>query len=395
MKNAIFTQLVGVSCTSPKACTAVGSYNADASLVERWNGSVWKVQPTSYPRTSIYAGTFLNGVSCSSSTACVAVGESNTLRGFSHAYDTRSLAERWNGRIWSIESTPRPQLADEAFLDGVSCVATSACTTVGSDLLNPSGVETGLLAESWSGMKWSIQTAPEPANPNSTLAFSGISCTSAAHCMAVGSPGGGATLTFTYPGGDSAGVVAEQESGAGWVQLSPPTPPGVDYFGLAAVSCSSPTSCMAVGEADIGSASAEQLIEHWNGVSWTIEPTAAPTPPPAPVSSPAPVLGDSAAGASGYGHAHPVSLGQVTTPTTQLTGLRWDHWGASQATATGTGFWLPPTAQFQSQAQPAAADVVAFDLGTCKGTPAYLKLEWFFPSHGGRFIAGDADSICV
>jgi len=289
VKNAIFTQLVGVSCTSPIACTAVGDSSGKtwASLVERWNGSVWKVQPTPHPRTFIYAQTFLDGVSCSSATACVAVGESDTLRGFSHAYDTyRSLAEHWNGRSWLIESTPRPQRADEAVLDGVSCVATSACTAVGSDLLNPSGTDFGLLAESWSGMKWSIQTAPEPASPAPPFAvaqFGGISCTSVAHCMAVGSPP--AAGGYTYPGGDSAGVVAEQESGAGWVLLSTPTPAGVYYFGidmlgaadgLEAVSCTSPTSCMAVGSADISSSSAEQLIERWNGVSWTIQAT--PTP---------------------------------------------------------------------------------------------------------------------
>ncbi|MGH2881751.1 MAG: hypothetical protein ACRDPA_03445, partial [Solirubrobacteraceae bacterium] len=62
VKNAIFTQLVGVSCTSPTACTAVGQSSGKtwASLIERWNGSVWKVQPTPHPRTFIYAQTFLN-----------------------------------------------------------------------------------------------------------------------------------------------------------------------------------------------------------------------------------------------------------------------------------------------------------------------------------------------
>ena len=283
VKHAIFTQLVGVSCTSPRACTADGESSGRTwkSLVERWNGSVWKVQPTPHPRTFIYANTFLTGVSCSSSTACVAVGESDTLRGFSHRYDTyRSLAERWNGRSWLIESTPRPQRANEAFLEGVSCVATSACTAVGWDQLNqfPS---IGLLAESWSGIKWRIQPAPEPVSPGLVGQFGGISCTSVAHCMAVG---GGAAGSYTYPGGDD-GVVAEQESGAGWVLLSTPTPPGVHYNGidmlgaadgLAGVSCTSPTSCMAVGEADITVSSAEQLIERWNGVSWAIQPT--PTP---------------------------------------------------------------------------------------------------------------------
>jgi hypothetical protein len=109
----------------------------------------------------------------------------------------------------------------------------------------------------------------------------------------------------------------------------------------------------------------------------------------------APVLGDGAAGPIGYGHAHPVRIGQATTLTTQVTGLRWKHWGARQATATGTGFWLPPTARSFSQAQPARADMVAFDLGTCKGTRAYLKMEWFFPGHGGRFRSSHANTICV
>ena len=56
VKHAIFTQLVGVSCTSPKACTADGDSSGRTwtSLVERWNGSVWKVQPTPHPRTFIY-----------------------------------------------------------------------------------------------------------------------------------------------------------------------------------------------------------------------------------------------------------------------------------------------------------------------------------------------------
>jgi hypothetical protein len=277
VKHAIFTQLFGVSCSSPKACTAVGSSNADASLVERWNGSVWKVQPTPHPRTFIYAHTFLNGVSCSSSSACVAVGESDTLRGFSHRYDTyRSLAERWNGRSWSSEPTPRPQNANEAFLNGVSCV-TRACTTVGYAQLNPAN-DDGLLAESWSGKQWNIQPTPEPASPAPVSHFGDVSCTSAAQCMAVTGADAG---SYLYPGGADDAAVAEQESGAGWVLLPVPGPTGARYFGLAGVSCTSPTACMAVGEANTGSSASgyettEQLIERWTGASWTIQST--PTP---------------------------------------------------------------------------------------------------------------------
>jgi hypothetical protein len=270
VSKAKFTQLLGVSCTAATSCTAVGN-NAAESLVERWNGHTWLVQPTPHPRTSVYRFTFLNGISCPSSNACVAVGESDTGLALSHAYNTyRSLAERWDGRRWSIEGTRRPQSANEAFLEGVSCVAINTCTAAGWDFLNQPhsgvGLLFGLLAESWSGSQWAIQSVPQALEPLSTLEFGAVSCTSATQCMAVGDGAKGNSPATDF------GAVTAQESGEGWALQTTPTPPAERFAGLSAVSCTSGHACTAVGNVDNGLGSTvKPLIERWNGSGWTIQ----------------------------------------------------------------------------------------------------------------------------
>ena len=72
IKNGI---LEGVSCSSAKACTAVGTYGdgaRESTLAERWNGTKWALQTT--PNPSDAGASHLKGVSCSSATACTAVG---------------------------------------------------------------------------------------------------------------------------------------------------------------------------------------------------------------------------------------------------------------------------------------------------------------------------------
>jgi photosystem II stability/assembly factor-like uncharacterized protein len=59
-----------------------------------------------------------------------------------------SLAERWNGAAWSIESTPA--VAPGAVLNGVSCVSGGDCVAVGARGREP-------LVERWNGAGWSIQ----------------------------------------------------------------------------------------------------------------------------------------------------------------------------------------------------------------------------------------------
>ena len=228
--------LQSVSCTSRRACTAVG-YTAGDVLVERWNGRTWSIQTTPHPAGS------LSGVSCTSSTACTAVGETDS--GESHAM----VAERWDGAHWSIEATP--QLEDGAFSD-VSCTSSTACTAVGSYFT--AGM-TFTLAERWDGIRWSIQTTP---NRQGVVydSLSGVSCTSNA-CTAVGG-------TFTRYETSPQLTLAEHWDGTNWVIQATPNP----YGGsppqniLVGVSCTLSMACMAVGNGG-GSPLVESTVLGW------------------------------------------------------------------------------------------------------------------------------------
>ncbi|MBV9535848.1 MAG: hypothetical protein JO321_10605 [Solirubrobacterales bacterium] len=100
------------------------SAGTDVTLVERWNGTKWAIQKTPKP-----AGAFaraLIGVSCTSARACTAVGDYGNSAG-----TDVTLVERWNGTKWAIQKTPNPVGAIESSLEGVSCTSARACTAVG------------------------------------------------------------------------------------------------------------------------------------------------------------------------------------------------------------------------------------------------------------------------
>jgi hypothetical protein len=240
-------QLLGLSCTSPSPCQAVGQTTA-GTLAERWNGTTWAIEHTPSPAGTAASG--LEGVSCTSRSSCIAVGAAFTT------FDGNSvgtLAERWNGHTWRIQPTPT-SYSRGSFLGGVSCTSASACTATGS-------TASGLLAERWNGHKWSIQHVPNPPGATSS-GIGAVSCTSASVCTAVG-----AAFDSSQ---NLAGTVAERWNGHRWhIQPTPTSKTTGDGFG--AVSCTSASACTAVGNT-----ASRLLAERWNGTAWTVQPT--PTP---------------------------------------------------------------------------------------------------------------------
>jgi hypothetical protein len=179
-----------VSCPTATDCTAVGQGN-NMPLVERWDSTTdtWSIQTT--PITAV--GASLSGVSCTAATSCTAVGQSAN----------QTLAERWNGAIWAIQPTPNGPGSTSSVLSGVSCKGTS-CIAVGN-YVNASNVRL-TLAEQWNASTntWSIQTTPNPSEATSSL-LSGVSCTMATACTAVGdyvnASGTDVTLAESYTTG--------------------------------------------------------------------------------------------------------------------------------------------------------------------------------------------------
>lgn len=222
--DATTSGLSGVTCTSVDACVAVGSYRdvqgTYLTLAERWDGTSWTIQSTPDPAGA--TGSSLADVSCTSSSACTAVGFSNipTIGSF-HPVET-TLAERWDGTSWTTQNTPPPGGAQYSLLADVSCPSTTSCTAVGSS----SG---GTLAEAWNGTTWAIQSTPNPDGGGSSL--SAVSCRSPKRCMAVG---------------DGNPALAERWDGTTWtVQPTPLTPATISA--LNGVWCPTAKHCTAVG----------------------------------------------------------------------------------------------------------------------------------------------------
>ena len=246
-----------VSCTSPQACTATGSYESDdttLTLAERWNGTGWTVQPTPNPAET--ASAVLNGVSCTSARACTTVG----IDIGPHEY--RALAEQWNGTSWTIQPTPDPGSFDT--LSAVSCRSAQACTALGA--YNSDSAESLTLAANWNGTRWDLQTTPNPA----AAAFSSlvaVSCPSVRACTAVGDYFGAASRFLP---------LAEARTGARWRIQPTPSPAGATGSYLSGVSCPSPRACTAVGYYASRAGQDRTLAEAWSGTRWRIQPSLGP-----------------------------------------------------------------------------------------------------------------------
>lgn len=120
--------LSGVSCSSQSACVAVGSFGDRAGhrrqLVLRWAGSRWSTRQSLTPAGA--TASELSGVSCHGPSACTAVGS------YQANGRTLTLVERWNGNSWSIQRSPNHPAASANSLSGVSCPSPATCTAVGS-----------------------------------------------------------------------------------------------------------------------------------------------------------------------------------------------------------------------------------------------------------------------
>lgn len=259
----------------------------------------WSVQTTLNPGANFSE---FKGVSCTSYNACIAVGndgyknvplaekwdntewalltiptitaEFGELDGVScssaaactavgsEGYPRVPLAERWNGTEWSLQSIPAPK-AEFTEVNAVSCSSSSACIAVGSD-----GYPRVPMAESWNGTAWSLQSIPAPKATEKGGEFSeleGVSCSSSTSCTAVG--------LYGYP----ITIFAERWNGAEWSIQSMANPTGaLESYGDG-VSCTSATTCTAVGGYENSSKTQVTLAEYWNGTEWKLQTTPNPT----------------------------------------------------------------------------------------------------------------------
>ncbi len=216
------SNLFGVSCTSPSACTAVGSYFNSTSLQEglavRWNGSSWVSE-------KLPSGTGkLSAVSCVSARECTAVG----------TYQNQMAAESWNGSTWKVKILLRPAaVVNGSQVLGISCTSGSACEAVG-DYRNRLGTPSPI-AESWNGRAWRLQNVPSPPVAPGGGDLVSVSCTSASMCRAGGS----------YSTTNLQATLAEFWNGSSWTVQKTVNPS--TFQQLLGISCRTASWCETVG----------------------------------------------------------------------------------------------------------------------------------------------------
>ncbi len=340
-----------VSCADVTDCIAVGSSDPNGNsspLAERWDGRKWTVLPAiSVPGTR--SGQ-LSGVSCSSVDACTAVGTyvataNNALTGF---------AARWNGSSWTLQSIPAPAGSVGTDLHSVSCSSATSCVVVGEDLQLFGRLSAPVtLAEHWNGSTWTVEPTPHPAPDQEYLV--GVSCAAPDACTAVG--------LYTVFGREN--PLAIRWDGSSWKSQATPKPADAVAGQFEGVSCPTQVVCTAVGFSET-TTTVDTLVERWSGGAWAIQAS------PTPTGLPSQLLGVSCptdSRCSAVGEHLTTPTGNETTLAERWNGSTWTiepsslpagsgasgrSWSASCPTSTActaVGWWGLDTGGLRTLAQ--------------------------------------------
>jgi hypothetical protein len=257
------TFLNSVSCLSATNCLAVGGQRTisgtGAPIANAWNGKSWKPVKVTAPAHAMLSE--FTGVSCATATFCAATGNTADSSGSMSA-----LIGRWNGKTWSyLKPAAAPKGVFDVSLSGVSCPTAKNCVTAGNGALAKGG--TGSFIETWNGKTW-VRSAPiswPKGTKNPWLV--GVTCYAAGHCFTAGYIDWNPDANR----GNTGRAAAAQWNGKAWTS-TPVTPPGAGKATLFdAVTCRSPSFCVAVGLAGpYGQSAGTGLSGFWNGKTWRL-----------------------------------------------------------------------------------------------------------------------------
>ena len=312
--------LDAVDAVSAADVWAAGYYDTASSrcqtLLERWNGTTWTRVPspaatrpagaTTAPARSAQlalTGTFLQGVSGTSASSVWAVRYDVVACPRVYAV---SVILHWNGTNWARVPSPDPGGGTNVYLTAVTSLSPTDAWAVGS--YTTTAGKTRALAAHWNGTRWTLVTAPNPAN-GGFLDLNGVSAASPSDIWAVGTYGNEKTLALHW-------------NGTSWTQVATPSP-GYTGNALSAVAAISPSVAWAAGSYDVfrqtGAIPTKTLLLRWNGTHWTQVTTPNPG---AAVSTLNGVAASSASDAWAVGFYQLPPSGGTTTSKTLM--LRWN-----------------------------------------------------------------------
>ncbi|MGO9910444.1 MAG: hypothetical protein ACLPQS_04675 [Acidimicrobiales bacterium] len=274
------------SATAPTVVSQFGAWERPRSTSVEYTGTdvliyqetndVWSSSVAPAPRSGAKSGKydFVGGLSCAGGTCTVAaVYGSSSLRPVAISDNEGSVTA---GYLPAPAGAQLGALVGGSDLTGISCTAATTCMAVGSYAVSGGKIH-GLLLRETSG-SWTAAEAGAPVSADQSE-LNGISCTAASQCTAVGDYG--------------TKVIKPEvlvDNGGTWTATRSSVPAGFPSGTEAAledVYCSDATDCLATGLAlDVtGSLTFVEfgwLAEESSGV-WTVE--AMPLPSGAPTGS--------------------------------------------------------------------------------------------------------------
>lgn len=225
-------------------------------FADTWNGSKWTEAAAASPDAPGIPD--ITGLRCFSTKDCLAAGVSVTMAGYNLAF-----VATWNGKTWTKQKALVPGGVFVQVI-GLSCVSAKSCAVVGTSTNFPGTSAFGFV-EMWNGKVWKETKFQAPKGD--TLAITlGVSCVSAANCVAVGAVGTAKTGAAAAP----------SWNGKHWAALKVPAPAKGDMSEFLDVSC--PKAATAWPSARLASRARRRrarLAGYWNGKSWRL--TAAQT----------------------------------------------------------------------------------------------------------------------
>jgi hypothetical protein len=251
--GATFNNLAGVTMLSECNVWAVGAQSGTGSpsqtvLVERWNGTAWKVVKSPSPGT---ASSKLTSVSALSASSVWAVGQFSDARSDGSSGPGQTLTEHWNGSAWKVVPSPNP--GDANLLTGVKAVSANDVWAVGYFANGNSTSTVRAFIEHWDGTRWRLARIP---NPGTGALLNGVAATSRKDAWAVGYFNDGVTNS----------TLILHWNGTAWKRAPSPNPDFADL--LEGVSATSAKNAWAVGVGGDNS-TGKTLILRWDGHKWT------------------------------------------------------------------------------------------------------------------------------
>jgi len=262
-----FTSMAAISCPTSVFCAAGGSYSIThgrLAFVTTFNGTSWTSHIVGAPLDTTNA--VITAVSCATPSFCMAGGRYQSSAG-----TTLGFVTQWNGTRWADQTLPGfAQAPASDAVDTISCVEGPFCVVGGSYLAQGTRSTLPFVnvfdGTQWIGQTFDLNATPVASNVQLVAgAIKAVTCLSRVFCVAGGGYGDGTN----YGGGPASEPMVATWDGAKWSATEIAANVNSGHSGsVTALSCGTPTFCMAAGVDAEHSGSRGIFLSRFDGGQW-------------------------------------------------------------------------------------------------------------------------------